>query len=259
MILEEQITRRLGKTHIDYRFHIYDSLLSSNDLAKEMIKSDDNCAGTVIIANTQTAGRGRKSRTFSSPKGGLYISIVFSGEQLINKQQYVLFAPGVAVCITLEKLLGIKPQIKWPNDILLEDKKICGILTEILKCADDEHIIIGIGVNYSTRQDLFPKEIQSTAGSLEKYIGKLTINEFIAVLIKTMDSINASFSTERYIAEYKERMGILGKDIVVLENEKRINATAIDLCDDGGLVIRKNEGVEKIYAGDVSIRKAVKF
>ena len=254
MILEEQIRRCLGKTHINYKFHIYDSLPSTNNLAKEMIQSG-NCGGTVIIAGRQTAGRGRKDRTFSSPKGGLYISIVFSGEQLIHKEQFVLFAPGAAVCLSLEKLLGVRPQIKWPNDILLEEKKICGILTEILKCADNEHIIIGIGVNFSTSQDLFPQDIRSTAGSLEKYIGRLTMNEFIAGLIKTLDSVNAGFNKERYIIEYKERMNMLGNDILVIENEKRINAKAIDLCDDGGLVILKNERFEKIYAGDVSIRK----
>ena len=255
IISEEQILRHLGKTNINYRLHVYDCVSSTNDLAKEKFLAEKMVNYVVVVANTQSAGRGRNGRSFLSPEGGIYASFIFSGDRITHKQNFSLFAPCVAVCMAMEKLLFIQPQIKWPNDILLHGKKVCGILTETQMNADARTIIVGIGINYLVDMEALPQDFREIASTLSDYTQKISRNEFIAELIKTLDKMCATYTKKQYLWEYKNRMTILGSDILIVTEIEKIYAKALDVCDDGCLVIEKKDGVtEKIYAGDVSIR-----
>lgn len=201
----DEIEYYLNKTHICYRLYIYDCVLSTNDIAKAMIQSG-NAFGSIIIANKQSAGRGKNERSFFSPDGGIYISFIFSEKQIPYSQNFLLFAPSVAVCITIEKLLGIQSYIKWPNDIFVDNKKVCGILTETRINAGNCNIIIGIGVNYLTQIETFPSNIKEIAGSLKAYTKNITKNAFLAMLIMTIDDIILSFKEDQCFLEYKKRI-----------------------------------------------------
>jgi BirA family biotin operon repressor/biotin-[acetyl-CoA-carboxylase] ligase len=254
MISEDEILRRSGKTHNKFQFHIYDNLASTNDTAKEMIRAGGG-HGSVIIANTQSFGHGRNKRIFYSPEGGIYVSFIFSESQTPNKSQFLTFAPCIAVCRAMERLLGLYPVVKWPNDILIDGGKACGILSETLTAADACGMIIGIGVNYLTEEESFPEGIRATAGSLKQWAKNLSRNEFIAGLVQTLDDISVSFTREQYLLEYKKRLTGLGNDIIVITRDGEIRAKAVDITEDGGLIIEKTNGAfEKLYAGDISIR-----
>jgi len=201
---KKQILSHMVKTDINYQLHIYDSISSTNELAKKMIYMGDAVAGSIIIANMQTAGRGRIGRSFFSPIGGIYISFIFSGNQILHEEQFFLFAPCVAVCLTLEKLFDINPKIKWPNDIIMDNKKVCGILTETQMSKNGDNIIIGIGVNYSTNLKSFPNDIEAIVGSLKSHVKTLSKNKFVTELINMLNEV-------RTTSEYKKRMRLLKK------------------------------------------------
>ncbi|MDR1558855.1 MAG: biotin--[acetyl-CoA-carboxylase] ligase [Clostridiales bacterium] len=257
-ILEEGILRFLGKTYNKFHFYIHDSVSSTNDAAKEMVRSG-GAPGSVIVANTQSSGRGRNGRTFSSPEGGIYASFIFAEEQIPYIRQFLSFAPCIAACAVMERLLGVRPSVKWPNDILLNGGKVCGILSETLMGTDISGIIIGIGVNLSTELESLPEEIRLTASTLKQYANNLSRNEFIAGLVRELDNIRASFTKEQYLSEYKKRLTTLGNEIIVISRRGEILAKALDVTEDGGLLIEKTDGVvEKIYEGDISIRNSAR-
>lgn len=245
----------LKDTNLPYKFYFFDSVASTNDTAKEII-SKNGAADSIITADTQSAGRGRNGRAFHSPRGGIYMSFIFSHESISFSPVFQLFSPCVAVCVAMEELLNIKPRIKWPNDILLNGKKVCGILTETRLSHGGSASIIGIGINYAVNPDSLPEDIIKTSGTLLEYTENIPIGRFSAYLINKMDELNSRWSKERYLSEYKSRTDLLGGYINVISSKGSFKAKAIDVCDDGSLIIeRENEGVEKIYAGEVSIRK----
>jgi len=261
-----EILNSLGKTHFQYNISVFDCVHSTNDIAKELISSG-TAEELIIISQKQSGGRGRNNKTFSSPEGGVYISFVYNGNKLDDKQSFSMFAPCIAVCKAIENYLGVYPQIKWPNDIMLDitipgltgaSKKICGILTETQGGSTfSEHIIVGIGINYSTNLDELPIDIRQTAGTLRDYTfnnSNKTISKFISKLIDELDSLCIR-PHEWLLHEYKMRTNILDKDITVFTDGQKAYAKAIDICEDGALLIRKTNGeITKIYAGDVSIR-----
>jgi BirA family biotin operon repressor/biotin-[acetyl-CoA-carboxylase] ligase len=166
---------------------IYDNTTSTNRLAKEAaIAGADH--GTVILAKEQTAGRGRKDHSFYSPKGGLYMSILLKPEHLSTLEpDAITTLTGNAVCDAIETLVGIRPRIKPINDLFIDDKKICGILTEAgteFETGDVQWIVVGIGINFDSDISAFPADIKKTATSLFAP-GKTTItkNQLTAAII----------------------------------------------------------------------------
>lgn len=166
---------------------IYDNTPSTNRLAKEAaIAGADH--GTVILAKEQTAGRGRKDHSFYSPDGGLYMSILLKPEHLTSLEpDAITTMTGNAVCDAIETLVGIRPRIKPINDLFIDDKKICGILTEAgteFETGDVQWIVVGIGINFDSDISAFPSDIKKTATSLFAP-GKSTItkNQLTAAII----------------------------------------------------------------------------
>lgn len=254
----QNILQYLNETSLDYRFHFFDSVTSTNDVAKELILRD-NSENSIILAGDQSAGRGRKGRSFHSPPGGIYISFVFAQKHIRNPLPFQLFAPSVAVCLTIERLLGNCPTIKWSNDILLQDKKICGILTETQHVGDDRKIIIGIGINYSTSLDSLPADIREKTGTLREYTKKIPRDKFTANLINTLDELTSHSEENVFLTEYKSRADLIGNYITVTGNREELTAKAVDVCADGSLLIENESGERRnIYAGDVSVRKDIK-
>ncbi len=261
------------------RIHVFKTLESTNLTAKKMAL-DGAPYDTVVIAEEQTKGRGRMGRNFfSPPAGGIYMTFILEPRFDTSRSVLITTAASVAVCKAIEKVTGISCRIKWVNDIYMKDKKICGILTEAVTDFESghiDHIVLGIGINYSTSRSVFPEELSGIAGSLFENAPKtaavndsqpsegITRNRLIAEVINQMLEINENLESRDFIEEYKSRSFVLGKEILVIPTAgpgkdrnltEGIPASAIDIDGDGGLVVRYRDGTEQtLNSGEISIR-----
>lgn len=251
------------------KIHVFKVLESTNLTAKKMAL-DGAPHGTVVLSEEQTKGRGRMGRSFfSPPAGGIYISFILEPQLDAAKSVLITTAASVAVCRAIEAVTGISCRIKWVNDVYLDDKKICGILTEAVTDFESGHIdyiVLGIGINFSTAADAFPKELSGIAGSLisGSHDGDVSRNRLIAELIDQVLEINEDLEARKFLEDYRKRSFILGKEIQVIpriradhesEPAEGMPALALDIDGDGGLVVRYRDGsVQTLNSGEISIR-----
>ena len=259
LISAEGIIPYLKDDYCNVPIYSYKTLESTNKTAKELTFKDAS-HGTVIISEEQTAGRGRLGRSFYSPKNsGIYMSIILKPNLTIADSVLITTAASVAVCRAIEKTTGIEAKIKWINDIVLNNKKVCGILTEAstdFESGTIENIILGIGINFNTACEDFPDEIQNTAASLfSKENSKISRNVLCAAIINEVLSMSDNLKGHKFINEYKKRSIVLDKDIIFIRNGVSTKAHAIDIQDDGSLVVEKENGeITILNSGEISIR-----
>lgn len=253
------------------RIHIFRSLESTNLTAKKMAL-DGAPPGTVVIAEEQTKGRGRMGRSFHSPPaGGIYISFLLQPRFDAAKSVLITTAASAAVCKAIENVTGISCRIKWVNDIYLGEKKICGILTEAVTDFESGHIdyiVLGIGINYSTERTAFPEELSGIVGALfdspQPSESAISRNRLIAEVIDQVLEINEKLESREFLADYKKRSFVLGKEILIIptagsDQERNLTegtpATAVDIDENGGLVVQYRDGsIETLNSGEISIR-----
>ena len=236
---------------------IYKTLESTNKTAKEMAVAGAE-HGTVIIADSQTKGRGRYSRSYFSPSGGLYMSIILRPEVLNfeNPTSVTAFA-AVAVCEAIESISEKTPKIKWVNDVLIDEKKVCGILTEAVTDFESgslDWIVLGIGINVYIKTEDFPDDLQSSATSIfpdEKMYG--VRNKLSAEIINRILGFEIMPREAEIFRKYKKRLAMLGKEVIVIQNKNEYKATVIDIDAVGHLVV-KNENGEIITVSSGEIR-----
>ena len=240
------------------KIQVHKSLESTNKTAKEMAVAGAE-HGTIIISDCQTMGRGRYSRNFFSPSGGgLYMSIVLRPEAMHfkNPTSVTAFA-AVSVCEAIESISTKVPRIKWVNDIFIDGKKVCGILTEAVTDFESgglDWVVLGIGINVHTRTEDFPCDLQSIATSIypdEKMSG--VRNRLSAEIINRILGFETLPSETEIFEKYKKRLMVLGKEITVIQNQMEYKATAIDV-DSAGHLIVKNENGEIITVSSGEIR-----
>ena len=208
--------------------------------------------GTVVIADAQTEGRGRLGKSFFAPRGGIYMSVILKLGLAFSDAVLVTTAASVAVCKAVEAVSDVQPKIKWVNDILVDEKKVCGISCEAVSSGDTvDSVILGIGVNFSSQD--FPKELRETAGVLFTE-PRVSRNELIAEILKNILSETEDLLSRKFINEYRKRSAVLGNPIRYLENNIWHDADAIGIDENGGLVILEN-GKEKILvSGEITLR-----
>lgn len=264
IISVEGISQYLDDKAIAKKINIFKTIGSTNVTAKKLAV-DGATHGTVVISEEQTKGRGRLGRTFYSPASkGIYLSIILRPKFSISNSVLITTAASVAVCHAIMSVIKCDPKIKWVNDIYIENKKVCGIMTEAItdfESGEVDSIILGIGINFSTSKTDFPKEIQDIAGSLMSMVGKcnqsgdITRNQLVAKLINNITNVCDMALSRNHLDEYKMRSTILNQKIEVHALNEVIEAFAIDINDNGGLIIRTNDGeVSSINSGDVSIK-----
>ncbi len=228
-----------------HKVFFYDSTDSTNIRAAEYIRSGNAKGGEVFIAKKQELGRGTKGRSFFSDDG-LYMSVIYHPDD--GMRNLTAFA-SVCVSRALDSLYGVNCEIKWVNDVLVSGKKICGILCEALYTAGNplpDFVIIGIGIN--TRTESFPEDIANTATSLKQCgIDPDDDAMLVATIVSELERNAHSFMTE-----YRLRSATIGKYVSVVSIDgKEKKGTAIDIDEDGALVLETDEGTEKILHGDV--------
>lgn len=239
----------------DNNIIVMDEVDSTNLELKRLAKGGAK-DGTVVVADYQTSGRGRLGRSFFSPAGsGIYMSLLLKPSFEEERATLVTTAVSVAVCRAIERVSGKRPLIKWVNDLYLDDKKICGILTEAIRNAVSgkiEYIVIGIGVNCTKTE--FPDDIKNIAGSVCEKAENFSRNELIAEIIKEINIMGDFADSKNFIDDYKQRSLVIGKEIRILGESEEL-AKAVDIDENGGLVVRLVSGETKILSsGEISIR-----
>jgi BirA family biotin operon repressor/biotin-[acetyl-CoA-carboxylase] ligase len=252
---EQEIKQNLLEQYKNFDIKIFDTLSSTNDFAKELINSNSFTDGTTIIANSQTGGRGRFARTFFSPEDtGVYFSTILKKSLPIKYIFLITFISAIAVCRAITKLTNLNPQIKWINDIYLNDKKICGILVENIcdfNNMQSKAIVSGIGINISTKK--FPEDIQDKAGSI--MCSNLSRNKLVAEILNNIFDLIKDIYNKKVIEEYKSLSLVLNKQITYTKDNKIYTATAIDINDNGNLIVKdENNNISALECEDISIK-----
>lgn len=238
---------------------VYKELDSTNVYAKQLAVQGA-LHGTVVLAEEQTAGRGRRGRSFYSPGStGIYMSIILRPNMEANEAILITTATSVAVAKAIETVTRIKTGIKWVNDIYIDEKKVAGILTEAVTDFESgkiECVIVGIGINFSTPKNSYPDEIKEIATSLyENKPNDITRNQLVAEIINQVLASFKNLLSKEFIEDYKEKSIVIGRDIYILSNNSKTKAKAIDIDEQGGLIILTEDGVVKtLNSGEISIR-----
>lgn len=261
IITEESLRAHLLPRYKNNRLYIYDTLDSTNNRAKQLAL-ENAPHGTAVIAMQQTAGKGRLGRSFFSPREGIYLSIIIKPTFDLSKSVLVTAAASVAVAQAIESICGRQAQIKWVNDVYMDGKKICGILTEGITDFETGHIeslVIGIGVNTSVKD--FPDELRDTVGAVD---GDYSRSALAAEIISRMLNFAENIEFREFIQDYRGRSMVIGKNVTVYKGvysiapEKELegrSAKVLDIDEDGGLEVLYTDGKhETLTSGEISVR-----
>ena len=243
-------TRIIGK-----RIRFFQELTSTMDLAREYAESKID-EGTVVIAESQTSSRGRVGRTWVSKPGNLYLSVVFYPNQITLP--LIVIVASLAVKKSIFKTTGTRPDIKWPNDILIHGRKVAGILVESVMMADQiKYAIVGIGTNVSLNLDELG-ELGSVATSLNLALGyEVSRETLFRTLLQELDSLY--FDIKKGISpipEWRDSLGTLSKKVSVVHGGSKIDGIAEDVDNLGNLIVRTDSGnLVTLTSGDVTLEK----
>ena len=252
---KENIFKRLKTSDID--LILLESVDSTNEYLKALARSSAPKDKTVVIAETQTNGKGTKNRSFISKKGGIYLSILIKPSLSGFDATAVTPMTAVAVSDAIEHISGKTTQIKWVNDVYLSDKKVCGILCEsvIDACGKMPYIIVGIGVNLFKPEGDFPTEIKPIATSIFEDENTQIKENFIATLIDLFFNYYDKIGDKTFLEKYREKNLVLGKKINILTAQTPQKATALEIDDNCCLVVELPDKSKKILSsGEVTIR-----
>ncbi len=224
------------------KFYRLNEINSTNDYIKEILENAPE--GTVVVADIQSSGRGSKGRSWYSPEGGLWMSVLLKHDQ----NCLISLIAGVAICEAFATY-GIDAKIKWPNDVLLNGRKIAGILPEIV----DENVILGVGVNLNVRQ--FPDDLQEKASSIFIETKKhLDPQSFYHRLCKSLDAYYGILKEEEVdtlLSKWREYTLMQGRDVSIELPDRLVVGKVLDIDRQGALIImRADYGIEHVIAGD---------
>lgn len=263
VLTEAEIRNHLGAVDTVGRTLLcFDEIDSTNNYAKQlgMAGGED---GVVVVANCQTAGRGRMDRTFQSPRDkGIYLTALLRPDIPMDRLLSVTALAGVAVCGAVEQVCGVRPKLKWPNDPVLNGKKLCGILTEMSLEAETgrlQSLVVGIGLNVGQTAADFTPEVAAVATSISQELGRsVTRPALAAAEIEALDRLYTALKggdLSAYLAAYRRDCVNLGKTVQLISPLGRETVEAVGIDEQFGLVVRTADGTEKtVRSGEVSVR-----
>ncbi len=255
-LLPEEVLQGLQARHLTGPIHHYETLDSTNDLAKEL-GTRGAPEGTVVVAETQTRGRGRLGREWESPPGlGLYVSLVLRPQLPPMELPQITLTTAVAVVRAVRRVTGLAPGIKWPNDLIVSGKKLGGILTEMETESDRiRYLVVGLGLNVNNPE--FPPELRGLATSLALEAGRLFSR--VSILQAWLEEFEGLY--ERFLHQgfpeilevWKRHTVTLGKQVTVRQGPREIQGQAEDVAPDGALLIRVASGeVVRVTSGEIT-------
>lgn len=260
-IKASEITKDLNTKFIGKNLYVYKEVASTNTVAK-FLSMNNIENGSVVISERQTKAKGRSGKSWESPLGGIWLSIILNPNVDYSKLPLITLATGVAVAKTLERVGIENPEIKWPNDIIINDKKVCGILTEaVTKFNTIENVIIGVGIDANLNLADFPEELQDGTTTLQIELGRAgNENLLIGMFLEEFEKITNLFIEEKYediLKEWRKRSYTIGKIVEVREPfNTYYDAYVLGIGKEGALVVEKIDGtLEKVISGECVIKK----
>jgi BirA family biotin operon repressor/biotin-[acetyl-CoA-carboxylase] ligase len=249
------------KTEFMGRHIHFEEVISSTQKIAHTLAGNGAEEGTIVVADQQTSGRGRLARAWYSPKQtGIWMSMILRPKIPINKTPQLTLLTAVALIQAIEEVTGLTPEIKWPNDILINGKKIVGILTELQAEADRVHsVIIGVGMNVNHTLDQFPEELQAIATSIAAETGEQADRaQIIQAIMMNFEKLYTSYLVHGFkpVKLLWESYAIsLNKNLIARTLQGTIRGRAIGIDDEGVLLLETTEGnIEKIYSADIEIQ-----
>ncbi|WP_298502017.1 biotin--[acetyl-CoA-carboxylase] ligase [uncultured Methanobrevibacter sp.] len=259
-IKASEISKDLNTNFIGKNLYIFKEVSSTNTVAK-FLSMNNVENGTVVISEKQTKAKGRSGKSWESPLGGVWLSIILNPSVDHSRLPLITLATGVAVAKALERVGIENPEIKWPNDIMINGKKVCGILTEaVAKFNTIENIIIGVGIDANLEISQFPEELQSGTTTLKEELGREgDENLLIKVFFEEMEKIIELFQNKEYEAilkEWRKRSYTIGKIVEVREPfNTYYDAYVVGIGKEGALIVEKIDGtLEKVISGECVIK-----
>ena len=258
LLLPWEITQNLNTKFLGKRVYYFDSTDSTQNFAMK-IASNDKENGTVIISKKQTMGRGRMKRKWKSPTGGIWMSIIIHPKFDVSYTTLVPIATSLALCMAIEKILKIKPELKWPNDVTLKGKKVAGVLVDTSIISNEiENVVLGIGINFKIK----PHELASTIKKTPNFYGVATlvkkneralplVHQFLYELENVFQLIN-SRRIKKIKSEWTKRSSTIGRNVSIITSEGNVNGKAVKIDSDGALIISKGKKAERILVGDIT-------
>ncbi len=236
----------------DLEIMVFKSIDSTNNEAKREI-ANGLTKDAVFVANEQTSGRGRRGKNFYSPeKSGLYFTAVLHPEATLNDSVGITALTAVIVADVIAEITKKHPKIKWVNDIFIDNKKVCGILTEAVSDFEANRVqavIVGIGINLTTH--IFPDEICDIAGS----VGEINRCYLAAEIFKRLKAGCESLGERKFMDDYRKYSLVIGNEVEFSRNGRDYIATARDISDDGSLLVTTEDGEEiALNSGEISVR-----
>jgi BirA family transcriptional regulator, biotin operon repressor / biotin---[acetyl-CoA-carboxylase] ligase len=258
----DDLISRLGHTKVVGRdIQVFQETTSTNDVIERLAR-DGVKEGVVVFADAQTKGRGRLGRKWMSPaKAGLWFSLLLRPALRPQEATQLTVASATALRRAIERLTGLKAQIKWPNDIVVGGRKVAGILTELSAELDRvKHLILGIGVNVNLSPGDFPPELRRLATSLKTELGKAVSRPELAVeMLRELDVDYARLAAGEFATvadEWEQHCATLAQEVVIRVGDRQLRGRAESLDDDGALLLRTDHGrLERVIGGDVTLVK----
>ncbi len=248
----------------DHEIHLFDSLDSTNRFAKTLV-SEGRLEKTLVLSTYQSGGRGRLGRRFESPKGGIYLTLLINPDCQLEDALLITSASAVATARAIEQVCHLSCSIKWVNDLFLDGKKVCGILTEGVLGVESGKIstlVIGIGINFCTDRKAFSTDLGSIATSL--YDGSDSIpedvdaHELVTTVVLELERLASLLPDRSFLDEYRARSMVLGREVSVHSGRYNYSAMVEAIDDNAHLVVVDKQGNTKVLSsGEISIRLEV--
>ena len=259
LLLPEEIraglaTQLLGKQIV----HFYDTS-STNNEAKHLA-ADDAVEGTIVVSEAQTLGRGRLNRGwFSPPGGGVWVSVILRPPFPPQEAPKCTLMAAVATVEAIREASGLNCGIKWPNDILWQGRKLVGILTEMSAEMDAiNFVVLGIGINVSLQESDFPEELRNIGASVsmgaEREVSRVEVLQKLLERLEYWYQVVKQEGFEPVLEAWRRESVTLGQPVRVLAGEETYDGVAEELAEDGSLLVRTENGLRRVLAGDVSLR-----
>lgn len=256
-----EISEGLNTKYIGKNLYTYNEVGSTNTIAKYLAGNGiEN--GSVVISEKQNNGRGRSGKSWQSPLGGIWLSIILNPNVNTSKIPLITLATGVAVAKTLEKIGIENPEIKWPNDILINGKKVCGILTEAVSNLNTiEEVIVGVGIDANLSIADFPHDLQDITTTLKEELKKeIDENIVIKLFLEEFEKIYELYNHGRFediLNEWRKHSYNIGKIVEVRKpHHKSYDAYVVGITKDGALVVEKADGsLEKVVSGECKVKR----
>lgn len=257
----DDIKARLKTSRIGSEILVFEETASTNDVVEHLAKSGAR-EGLVVFAESQTRGRGRRGRLWSSPRGkGLWFSVLLRPTLPPSAASRITVAASVAVARAIRQNCGVDARIKWPNDVMVNGKKVAGILTELRAEADEILLaILGVGIDVNCERGDFPGDVANIATSLELETG--SAQDRVALAAQVLTALDECYQValtnfEAVVDEWAKLCSTLGRQIVVTMGQRRIEGFAQALDGDGALLLRRDSGqIERMLGGDVIVERA---